>query len=226
MPVVRTLACLLALLSLNCAAAPFTVRLGVERIVLDAPPGFSDTTELASPRLQDLAATLTPAPNRILLFGLPDADVRRFTVGDQIEARRYLIAVTPKGLERERVTDEQFAAQVADSLRDLGKPVATADLVKFLESQPVGKVNLLAELQKERTTVSVLQATRLPALPGGSFWQSGKPQYLVFTTALLLVRGKSLQLQVYSLFDEPADIDWLKATTRRWVEELQRLNPR
>ena len=65
---------LFAAVSLNCAAAPFTVRLGLEKIVLDAPPGFTDTTELASPRLHDLAETLTAASNRILVFALSDAD--------------------------------------------------------------------------------------------------------------------------------------------------------
>jgi len=226
MALMRILAVLLAALSLNCAAAPFSVRLGLEKIVLDTPPGFTDTTDLASPRLQDLAATLTADSNRVLLFALSDSDVRRFTMGDQIEARRYMIAVTPKGLERERVGVEQFAALVSDSLRDLGKPVAPPDLVRFLESQPIGKANLLAELRKEPTTVSILQATRTPPVPGGTFWSSSKPQYLLFTTTLLLVRGRALQLTVFGLYNGPADMDWLTATTRRWVDELLRLNPR
>src|SRR3990167_1396549 len=151
------LAALVLLAALPAAAAPFTVRLGIERIVLDTPPGFTDTTDLASPRLQDLAAELTSASNRILLFALTDADVRRFTSGDQIELQRYMIAVTPKGLERDRVTDAQFATLVSDSLRDLGTPVQPPDLVKFLESQPIGKANLLAELRREPTAASILQ---------------------------------------------------------------------
>ena len=99
-------------------AAPFTVRLGIEHVVLDTPPGFTDTIELASPRLQDLADTLTSASNRILIFALSDADVRRFTNGEKLDAKRYMIAVTPKGLERERVTPAQLSAYVADSLQN------------------------------------------------------------------------------------------------------------
>lgn len=217
---------LLCALPLNCAAAPFTVRLGLERIVLDAPPGFTDTTELASPRLQDLADTLTAASNRILVFALSDADVRRFAQGEQLDARRYMIAVTPKGLERERVTPAQLATYIADSLHDLGKPVQAPDLIRYLETQPIGKASLLAELKREPATVSVLLATRLPPLAGKNFWDSSTPQYLVFTTTIFVVRGKVLQLAVYSLFDEPADLDWLKTTTQRWLDELQRLNPR
>lgn len=216
-------------LATAAAAAPFTVRLGAERVVLDSPPGFSDTTELASPRLQELSETLTYASNRILLFALTDADVRRFMNGDPLEARRYVIAVTPKGLERERVTAEQFAALVSTSLRELGKPVpvATTDYLKYLEQQPHGRASLLTELTKAATVVSVLQGTRLPPAAGGGFWSGDKPpQYLLSTTTIFLVRGKALQLAVYTLFDSAEDVDWLKSTTQRWMDELLRLNSR
>src|SRR5688572_11722855 len=133
MTVMRILACLLAAFSLNCVAAPFTVRLGVEKIVLDAPPGFTNTTDLASPRLQDLSETLTAASNRILVFALSDGDVRRFTLGEQLDARRYMIAVTPKGLERERLSPAQLSAYIADSVQNLGKPVEAPDLIRFLQ---------------------------------------------------------------------------------------------
>jgi len=217
-------AALLAALSLNCAAAPFSVRLGIERVVVDTPPGFTDTVDLASPRLQDLADGLTSASNRVLIFALSDADVRRFTNGDQLDAKRYMIAVTPKVLERERVTPEQFATLVADSLHDLGKPVEAKDIVKFLDKQPVGKLILVAELKKETSAVSVLQGTRLPPLPGATMFDEKKPQYQFLTTTLFLVRGKALRLDVYALYESPADIDWLKTITQRWVDELMRLN--
>jgi hypothetical protein len=222
----RILACLLAAISLNGLAAPFTVRLGLEKIVLDAPPGFTDTTELASPRLQDLADTLTAASNRILVFALSDADVRRFAQGEMLDAKRYMIAVTPRALERERVTPAQLATYVNDSLQNLGKKVEAPELIRYLETQPIGKASLIAELRREPSTVSVLQATRLPPVPGKNFWQSSTPQYLVFTTTIFLLHGKVFQLAVYSLFETPDDVAWLKTTTQRWVDELLRLNPR
>jgi putative ubiquitin-RnfH superfamily antitoxin RatB of RatAB toxin-antitoxin module len=216
---------LLAALSLQCAASPFSVQLGTERVILDTPPGFSDSVDLSSPRLQDLAATLTSASNKVLMFALDDADMRRFMNGDQIEMSRYLLAVTPKGAERERASIEQFARIVSDSLRDLGTPVATTDYIKYIETQPVGRANLFAELIREPNVVSVLQATRLPPLRSRA-WEAPTPQYLFFSTTLLLVRGKSLRLGVYSLYGSPSDIDWIKDTTKRWSEQLLRLNSR
>jgi hypothetical protein len=217
---------LLSATALSCAAAPIAMRLGLEKLILDTPPGFSDTTDLASPRLQDLADTLTAASNRILLFALTDTDMRRFTQGEQLDAKRYMIAVTPKALENERVTPTQLAPYIADSLQNLGKLVETPDVIKYLEGQPIGKAILIGELKKEPAAVSVLQATRLPHLPGKVFWESSKPQYLFFTTTIFILRGKAIQLGVYSLVDGPADVEWLKTITLRWHDELQRLNPR
>src|SRR4051812_27043851 len=103
---VRLAACLLAAFSLNCAGAPFAMQVGDVRLALDAPTGFSDTTAIGSPRLQDLAETLTSASNRILLFALTDADLRRFTSGDPPDLKRYAVAATPRALERDRVRQE------------------------------------------------------------------------------------------------------------------------
>ena len=229
MTLVRTFASLLAgalfAFALNCAAAPFAVRLGLEKIALDALPGFSDTTDLASPRLLDLAATLTSPSNRVLLFALTDADLRRFQNGDRLDLkRRYLLAVTPKELERERVDAELFKTLIADSSQGLAKAELPADLPKVLEEKPVGLPQLLGELRKEPTAISLLQATRLPPLAGERMFDKATPQYLLFTTSFVLVRGKALVLSVYTLFYEPADMDWLKIATQRWVEDLQRLN--
>jgi hypothetical protein len=219
------LAAFLAILSLNCAAAPFTVRLGIERVVVDTPPGFTDTLDLASPRLQELADTLTSASNRILIFALSDADVKRFTNGDQIEAKRYMIAVTPRALERERVTPEQFAALATESLREFGKVPVAADFLKYLDGRPQTKPNLLLELKREPEVVSVLIGARLTTAVAGSFLREGKPAtYLFSTTTLMLIHGRALQMSVYAGYDQPGDLDWLKSATERWIGDLQRLN--
>src|SRR5437764_679613 len=115
------------LLAGSAGAAPFAVQLGDTRLGFDAPPGFSDTSFTGSPRLQELAEALTSASNRILLFAISDADLRRFTQGDTPDLRRYMLAVTPKGLERERVTPAAFKVYVSDSLVELGTPPSTTD---------------------------------------------------------------------------------------------------
>ena len=208
-------------------AAPFAVQLGDARLGLDAPPGFTDTGFTGSPRLQELAETLTSASNRILLFAISDGDLRRFMAGDAPELRRYMIAVTPKGLERERIAPPAFSTYVSESLRQLGAPPADGAFVKFLDSRAPGEVRLLSELRKEPEVVSVLLGMRLPAPPRASMFAEEKPpQYILSSTSLLLVRGKALNLSVYTGYDGAADLDWIRATTARWIDELRRLNAR
>lgn len=212
-----------ALLPSGGVAAPFATSVGGERIILDAPPGFADTGFLASPRLQELAESTTSASNRILLFAITDADLRRFMAGDSYDLRRYMLVVTPKGLERDRVTEAQFAALAADSLRGLGAAAPTADLRKHLEGQAEGRAVLLSELKREPGLFSILQGTRL-VFPATGFFGSPRSALVLATTTLVRVRGKALQLAVYSGFDTPEDLNWITSITERWVEELRRLN--
>ena len=218
----RFAASLLLLLSITANAAPFAVPVGDARLAFDAPPGFADTGFTGSPRLQELAESLTSASNRILMFALTDADLRRFTLGDPLEAKRYMIVVSPRGLERERITAGAFAKFVNDSLRDLGSlpPAGTSDYRKYLDAQQ-GKPALLAELRRDPEVVSVLQGARL--LSEG---RTDAPKYMLTTTTLLLMRGKAINLGVFGAYDSPEDLDWIRVITVRWIDELQRLNSR
>jgi hypothetical protein len=211
-----------SLASPQCAAAPFAVQVGDVRLGMDAPPGFADTGFTGSPRLQELAETLTSASNRILMFAISDADLRRFTVGDAIEAKRYMVAVTPRALERDRITAAAFTTFVNDSLRGMGTApsAGTADYRKLLDAQP-GRPTLLAELRRDPEIVSVLQGARVPS--EGRF---DAPKYMLTTTTLLLVRGKAISLGVFGAYESPEDLDWIRVITARWIEELQRLNAR
>ena len=218
---VRILAALLAGFSIQCSAAPFAVQLGDARIVLDAPPGFSDTLQTGSPRLQELSESLTSASNRILLFAISDADLRRFGVGDSLELRRYMIVVTGRGMERERLSDSAFREFAVESVRSLGPAPAVTDYVEHLDSRPSGATSLLVELRKDADAVSVLQGMR--AKGSGLFARS---QYFLSTTSLVLVRGKALSLSVHTRYDDPADLEWIRASTTRWIDELKRMNAR
>lgn len=215
------LLCALAAAALPAGAAPFAVELGDTRIGLDTPPGFSDANFTGSPRLQELAESLTSASNRILLFAITDGDLRRFMQGDRPEFRRYMVAVTPRGLERERVSATQFARFVGDATRDLGPTAPGEDYVKFLEDKPAGRAYLLRELRRSPDVVSILQGARF-----GGESRFEDPRYVLTTTTLLWLRGKALSLSVYSEYAGKADLEWIAEVTARWVEELQRLNAR
>jgi hypothetical protein len=198
--------------------------MGDTRVALDAPPGFSDVQATGSPRLLELAEALTSASNRILLFALEDIDVRRFTVGDTPELRRYCLVVTPKQMEMARVPPAAFRQLVTDSLRDVGAPAPAGGDVRAHLDKAGGRPALIAELRHDPDVETILQGARMPDAPRGSGKEPAK--YLVSSTTLLLVRGRALNLSLYAVYDTPADLDWIRTATQRWIEEVQRLNNR
>jgi hypothetical protein len=212
---------LLLALPLYVAAAPFAVQVGESRIALDAPPGFADTAFTGSPRLQELGESLTSASNRVLLFALSDADLRRFTLGDQLELRRYMIVVTSRAAEREGMSESNFRALAGEMQRELKQLPPAGDYQKYLESQPPGAVSMLAELRKDAGAMSVLQGTRSK---GRGFFESSK--YLLSSTSLVLLRGKALTLSIFTQYENAADLEWIRLVTSRWIDDLKKLNGR
>lgn len=199
---VRALAALLWMFSIPCLAAPFAVQVGEARIALDSPPGFADSSFTGSPRLQELAESQTSPSNKILMFALTDGDLRRFMSGDTPEFRRYLLVVTPKALERDRITLAVFKTLVAD----LTKAVQGGDV---------------AELRKDADVYSLQVRTQTPPARRG-----GEPQNVLATRTLMLLRGKAIDLTVLAVHESPADIEWIRGITAQWIDELQRLNER
>jgi hypothetical protein len=220
---VRAATVLATSLLLNSAlAAPFAVQVGEARLGLDAPPGFADTSFTGSPRLQELAESLTSPSNRILLFAISDGDLRKFSLGDPPEFRRYMLVTTPRELERDRMNTQRFAELAEGAVRELGERApAGKSFAEYFDKQPPGTPAVLGELRGEAEVVSVLVGAKLQAQP-----RSPRPQYMLSSVTLMLVRGKLLSLAVHGAYDGQADLDWIRGITARWIDDLQRLNAR
>ena len=204
------------------SAAPFLVDIGGVRLALDAPVGFADTGFTGSPRLQEIAESLTSASNRILLFAITDTDLRSFTVGDRPELKRYAIVVTPRSFERDWVSPTRFATYASDSMGALGPRPPAGDYKKYLDKQPLSQVSALADVRKDRDILTVLLGVRLPPLNP----KSEEPRYMLSTTTLAWLRGKVLSFSFFAEYNDPADADRLLQATQRWIDDTFRLNKR
>ena len=209
-------------LAASARAAPVGVPLGPDRLMLDTPVGFSDTAGFGSPRLTEIAETLGGASNRVLVFALSDVDVRRFSAGDPIELHRYLLAVTPRAKERERIGASQFAELMQDMTRNLGAPPAPADFRNYLVGRAPGVAHLLVDLRRDPQILSVLHGTMVS--PPQTGWNEKPAVFKLSSTTLALIGSRALYISAFSAYDSPADVLWIQSITDRWVEELQRLN--
>ncbi len=205
-------------------AAPFSVLLGSDRVILDTPPGFSETAAFGSPRLTEIAENLSEASSRVLAFALSDADARRFSVGDALELRQYLLAVTPRAKERERMSSAQYAALIQEAGRNLGTPPPMPpDFKRYLQALPPVQPHLLADLRRDNEVISLLYGTMVPQPQ--PWWAADKPPlFKMSTMTLVLIGGRAIYLYAFSGYDAPADVEWIKSITERWVEQVQRLN--
>ena len=224
MPPVRVLVALLAAVSLHCAAAPFALPVGDVRLGFDLPGGFADAMPTGSPRVQDIAESLTPASNRILVFGLTDGDMRRFNSGDAPELKQYLLVVTPRSLEQERMSAAQFDKYVREGLRGAAPLPGDGDFQKTLDAKAEGESVLLAELRRDAESVALLRGVRLPPADGGGFSFFKRSQYVLTTVSVVLLRGKAIHLTVTGGYENKADVEWISSVTLRWIDELRRLN--
>jgi len=194
-------------------------------MVLDAPAGFADTTFTGSPRLQELAESLTSASNRILLFAVSDADLRRFSLGEPPEFRRYMLVATPRAMERERMAPAAFRRMADEMAGGLRAPADGGDIAGQLEGQPVGALRPLAELRRDPAVVSLLQGTRLePTKIPRVFGTDERQNFMLTSGTLMLSRGKVLSVSVFTRYESPDDTAWVRAVTAAWIDQLQRLN--
>ena len=72
---------------------------------------------------------------------------------------------------------------------------------------------------------SVLLGARMLAKQATLF-KDAEWRYIVSTNTMLLLRGKVLHLVIFTNYDGPQDLEWVRFTTQRWVDELMRLNRR
>jgi hypothetical protein len=150
--------------------------------------------------------------------------MRRFNSGDAPELKQYLLVVTPKALEQERMSAADFDRYVRSGMQGMGKPVE-GDFTKVLEARRPGELVLISELARDPDALSVVRGLRLPPAESGGLFSTAKPsQYVLSTTTVILLRGKALTLSVTSGYEGRADLEWLRTTTLRWIEELRRLN--
>lgn len=201
-------------------AAPVVVQVGTERIVIDTPPGYADTAFIGSPRLTEFAESLLPEGNRILAFALSDADIRRFSTGDTPDLRRVLLLAVPRSLEQERVGPQQFAALAQELFGNLGESAPQGmDPMKHLDQKAPGVAHLIAELRNDASMRAVLQGTRLP----GRSW-GDRTTYRLSAGGLIRLGNKAMSVTVLTAYDNPADLEWIRSISLRWLDQLQRLN--
>ncbi len=212
-----------------------TVSVGGESILIPAPPGFHEISQLSPETRKDFEKAVPPE-NRLLAAFVSEDDLGRIMKGELLNARRYLMVEAHRELEHMTMTGSDFADMVAAVRRKKGAvSEETKTRVQRLTDQRTREVF--------GSDASAVQITAGEEVPLGVFVDksdvigyatisksqvvvNGVKQDLVTTMGVCFVkvRSKYLYVVVTSRYDEPKDLEWLRATSSQWPDQIVAAN--
>jgi hypothetical protein len=213
------------------------VTLGGVNIQVPAPNEFSEVTDI-SPQTRKRAERLTLPQNRLLAYFIPDADIQRFKKGQAatLVYTRYTMAQTLRGMESANMSSQDFRdmaqrvrqeqnqfperdrerAQsfVDDVSKDLSKERGVAIDLK------VGQPRALGVFADGDNFIAYALLTKMKAAAGGETLEF----ILASASGFVRVKNKLIFAWVYSKYDSQKDIDWVRAATKDWMQQILSAN--
>jgi hypothetical protein len=205
------------------------VALGDATLHLVAPYGYSELK--GSPQQRRALESLTPAAHRLLAVFVAAGDLDNLTQGHQITGERFMAVEVQRRNETSDVSIEAFAR-----LRDqLGKQQNTA----FTEGQRPAERLLNKAFEQKDFTIDISGTTPLGVFDETPHSISvaslarfqvtrasrASDNVMALSANALLASNRIIVAYVETSYESPADVEWLKSTSKRWVRRLIEANP-
>ena len=208
-----------------------TVDVGGQGLYLPAPAGFHEIS-LLSPETRKLAETLTPPSNRLLAVFVSESDLGRIMKGESPELQRYMFMQAYRQLEKSDISGAQFSKLVAqvkqqqytllekskdqvDSVIDRASGKISKDYGISLKVNIGEPVPLGVFMEKSDAVGFAMLAKCHGAAEGQQV-----DLLMAGGTSLVRVNGKILYAYVYSRYETQKDLDWVRATSSSWADQL------
>lgn len=238
----RTLAALLAGAALLASPLAFgvderaTVTLGTTPVQLPVLPGFAGPSATPAP-LRDLMSRAMPPSNRFLAV-MPTQDfVDRRAAGEMVPMSRYLLVQTVRSHEQNGISRADFERlktsirQQDETLLRKAREAAQASLDSA--SKDLGKLNdepSLALRMGEAKALGVFDETpdsiSFADIQSNTATDSSGTRTLkqAAATSIVLLGDKTVGVSVYSVYQSPADVDWVKQQAIAWRKQYLSIN--
>lgn len=211
------------------------IEVGDKMVSIPAPAGFHEISEL-SPKVREFAESVTPPHHRLLAVFVSDDDFQRIAKGESPEMRKYMLLQVNRKLEHRSVSDTQFSQLVGQvkqehhNLREKTKDTtdswlsdASGKLSKeygAIVDLAVGEPMPLGVFLEQNGAIGFAQLVKSRISIGGE-----QIDYLVIGGASLMkVRGKVLEAYVNSKYEAQNDVEWVRATSRTWIDQILATN--
>ena len=216
-------------LSLHVAAysaeTNITVFVGGTKVLVPAPDQY---VEVGS----ENRVFPSEARNRLLAWFVTPSDLKQFGSESTNLSKQYMQLQVSKGAENRDISASQFSELAGDvaKLQDASYASAVQDvnrIMKKLASESkdfpdleIGQPKPLGSFLKTDTAVGFLM---LMSISSNS--KQGKEQIpMVCGTTLVRVKQKLLFAYVYCAADNKKATDWVKSTSKSWVEAILKAN--
>jgi hypothetical protein len=212
-----------------------TIDIGSRAIYIPAPVGFYEISQL-SPETRKFAETSTPQNNRLLAVFVSESDLGRIMKGELPEFGRYMFLQVRRQLENSDISGAKFLQMVGQfkqqqdtllkNVKDKVGSMLDEASEKILTDYDVSLKLKVGEQVPLGIFIETNEASGFASL--AKYQVSSDAQqldYLMATgTSLIWVKGKILYAYVYGSYDTPKDLDWVRATSCSWIDQILMAN--
>jgi hypothetical protein len=227
---------LIGLSSGNAAENPEVTRIdaGNAELSIPAPDGYTGAAHIEV--LRSIFASLTPESNVSLQIYIADEDIDILFANGEPELSRYMNLQAPRRFRKDAVSPDEYktiAKYFRESHREVFASVenqiddvlenASGELSREFDSSielEGGKPYSLGIAYEIPSSIGVTTLTRYNVAVEGS----NESFVMVGGTNIIHVQDTLLYAYVFSTYNSQADIDWNRAISRKWAEDIVRMN--
>lgn len=212
-----------------------TIEVGGKTIHVPAPAGFHEISEL-SPYTRKLAEGMTPQNNRLLAVFVSESDLGRIMKGESPEFGRHMLLMVYRQLEHTDFSGAQFQQLVGqvkqeqeillEKVKDKAGSLLDDALGKLSKDDgvslklKVGETVSLGVFIERNDTVGFASLTKCQVSAEGQ-----QIDYLMASgISYIRVKGKILYAYVYGIYENQNDLEWVRTTSRKWVDQILTIN--
>lgn len=226
--------CLAILLAVFVAAAPAAaqetpykptardviLKVGKASIVLPPPTGFEEVSRTA-PQLARMGRQMTAQSNRFIALYMPEGFVDRLKRGETADLNRYMSVQTIRATENMVYEGSAIAELFSTVRREMTTSLAQQDFNQGgVAVQRQGAAGAIFD--ETPYSISAIHTVNFNAEVGGQ----NRAGQMVTATTFAVIKGKVLNIVVFTPYTSQRDVQWAKDTTTAWVRNMAHVNER
>jgi len=201
-------------------------------IVISPPQGFSDVS-LVSQDVLAFFQSIYQGDSKLISAYINQKDAKDLLEGKDPELENYIVVLSLESLKDFNMTKNKFSElrssyhenydtiyQELMKRSDKFKNNGSRILSEHFDVDIMIEIGGVVPLGIDYETVSSIIMSQL--MQGDRYIDGGELEHIIAatTTAVLLVKGRVINLQIYSLYKNESDLKWTRSTAITWANQI------